>query len=245
MSGGRRQRGVTEVLSYVLVFSLIVTAGGLAYSAGAAELDEGKTANRLENAERAFGVFGTNVDDIVYGGATSRTTTVTTAGASVGLGDPVTFNLTVPAENASYRATVRPVVYRGETADIIYVNGAILREQRGGTAMLRRPPMVFGAETVVPYIRTRASGPTGAGGDGNVRIRTDAAARSAFTEPDEPNDEYQPRLNVTTNRTDVWRQYLETNADASCTTVGRTVSCMFTAERISVSLVRIDVTFGG
>jgi flagellin-like protein len=237
-------RGVSEVLGYVMLFTMVVALIGLVYGAGTAELQDRRAASRLDNAERAFGILESNVDDIVYRDATSRSTTVAAAGGQVGIGDPVTFNLTLVDDGVSYSASVRPVVYHGADADVVYVNGAVVRAQPGGSAMLREPPMVFEEGTVVPYIRTRPQGARNVGGDTTVRIRTAAASRSAYVQPDRPTGDYRARLNVTTPRTGVWRRYLTTEAGASCTTTDGTVSCTFRTDRVAVSLVRIDVRLG-
>jgi hypothetical protein len=244
--GGRRpratdaDRGVSEVLGYVLLFTMVVGLVGLIYTAGTAELADQRAASRLDNAEQAFGIFESNLDAIVYRDATSRSTTIAAAGGQVGFGDPVRFNLTLVDEGTSYSASVRPIVYRGEDADVVLVNGAVIRAQPDGAVMLRNPPMVFENGAVVPYIRTRAQGPRSVGGDTTVRVRTTAASRTAFTRP-ATDDDHRVRLNVTTSRTGVWRRYLTTAADASCVTTDGTLSCTFTTERVAVSLVRIDV----
>lgn len=235
------ERGVSEVLSYALLFSMILTMVGVTYTAGVADLRVAQQSEQIQNTERAFEVFASNVADIVYRGASSRSTTVTTSGSSVGLGDPVAFNLTLLDEGVSYSASVRPVVYHGDSADVVYSNGAVIHEGRDGSVLLHEPPMLLEDRVLVPYVITRAAGPERVGGESTVLIGTDSASRSAFLEPAETGDSYQLRLNVTTPRTGVWRRYLTSEADASCTTTGETVSCTFTAERVSVSVVRVDV----
>lgn len=239
--GSSDDRGVSEVLSYVLLFSMILAVVGVAYPAGVADLRGAQQSHQLQNAERAFEVFASNVADIVYRGASSRSTTVTTAGSAVGFGDPVTFNLTLVGEGVSYSTSVRPVVYHGASADVIYVNGAVVHEGRDGSVLLREPPMLLQDRVVLPFVITRVSGPAQVGGESTVLIETHSASRSAFLEPAEPGDTYRLRLNVTTPRSGVWRRYLTSEADASCTTTGQTVSCVFTAERVSISVVRVDV----
>jgi hypothetical protein len=161
----------------------------------------------------------------------------------VGFGDPVRFNLTLRDEGTSYTATVRPVVYRGAEADVVYVNGAVVRAGNGGAVMLREPPMAFAGGAVVPYVRTRAQGPRSVGGETVVRIRTTAAARRAYVQS-AADDDYRLRLNVTTSRPGVWRRYLTDDAGAACTTTDGTLACTFTAERVAVTLVRVDVRLG-
>ena len=56
-------RAVSDVLGYVLIFSLITSSVGVVYVAGYGSLDSLRNAERFNNAERAFDVLDSNLEE--------------------------------------------------------------------------------------------------------------------------------------------------------------------------------------
>jgi len=236
------ERGVSDVVGFVLVFALVTATVGVVYTTGIQGLTGSRDVERVNNAERAFDVFANNVDDVIRRGAPSRATEVKLADADLHYGAPVTVNLTLTGSGKSYAAEFRPIVYGSGTGSrVVYSDGAVIREQRNGAVLIRDPPFVLGEQTVVPYLVTRPQGVSSVAGSRTVLIRTVLASRHVFVA--ESNGPYTVRLNVTSARAVVWKRYLEGETGGSCALVGDTATCTFQTQRVYVPLYKVDVQF--
>ncbi|MDZ7851030.1 MAG: hypothetical protein U5K70_09680 [Halodesulfurarchaeum sp.] len=190
-------RGVSDVLGYVLVFSLILGSVALVSTAGYTSLDSVRDAERFDNANRVFEVLDANVDDHIDSGVPSRATEIRLADARIGFGEPVRFNVSV--EDFGYnRTTADPLVYT-QSADrtIAYSGGATIRSDRGYSRLTDGPPFRFGERTVLTFVQTRARD-TGISGSGRVMVRTTRATQSVHSY--RGSGPYHVTLNVTTDR---------------------------------------------
>lgn len=242
--GVNGKRGVSDVLGFVLVFSLIVATLGFVYVGGFGALQDARQAEQANNAERAFEVLAANVEDVRHGGAPSRGTEIQLGDARIGYADPVTFNVSFEKTGRSFSATITPVVYdTGEGVRILYVDGAVIRDQKRGAVMLRQPGFVIGNRTVVPYVVTRPTGRTSVAGSGRVVVRTDVAVRNVrgYTTP--AGNTYNVTLTISdTPRAAVWERYLRAKPGVTCPgDPGPPVTCEFRTERVYVQVVQLDV----
>lgn len=231
-------RAVSDVLGYILIFSLILSSVAIVTVGGYNSLNSVRDAERFDNAQRVFDVLDANVDDHLETGVTSRGTEIRLADARIGFGEPVVFNVTV-GEYGFNRTTVEPLVYtQSSDREIAYSGGATVRADRGTSILSDGPPFRIGEETIVTFVETRARD-SGISGSGRVLVRTELAAESvhAYTGA----GPYTVTLNVTTPRTDAWEQWFESETDEECTVVGNTVSCTFKTESLYVRTVAIDV----
>ena len=239
------ERGVSDVVGYVLVFSLIVATVGVVTVTGFGTLEDRRTAEQINNAERALDVFANNVENLYRDGAPSRATEMRLSGGTLRYGEPV--NITVadatdPAINNTVQMT--PLVYSEGEAEIIYVGGAVLRSDRGSTVMLRNPPFRIGSErSLIPLIQTTDfPGVTSVSVDGTVRITATAVGRTAVPEPALSEAE-EIRLNVSSPRDEVWEGYFDQlQADiGGNVTNGEEVSYTFKTEELSAPQYRIQL----
>ncbi|MFB6081647.1 MAG: hypothetical protein ABEJ67_02380 [Halanaeroarchaeum sp.] len=233
-------RAVSDVLGYALVFALIVSMVGLVYTTGLSGLQDVREAEKLTNAERAFDVLDANIDDIAHGKTDSRGTEIKLQNARLGFGDPVHMNVTIEGGD-SYTATFRPIFFESDTGGprIVEINGAIIRSESGGSVMLSDPSFIFGETTVVPMIYTRTRD-AGVAGSGRVLVRTVSPTRSV-AHVDVPAGN-QVTINVTTPRTNAWRDYFERASDGTCSTTGNSVICTITPDEVYVQFVAVDVS---
>lgn len=246
-------RAQTEVLGYILVFSIVVLAVALVTVSGQSGLVDVRENQRAANVERGFVVLADNVDDVVRGRAPSRATELSLSGESLALGDPVTMN--VSARDPSSGAVVfdrslqfRPVVYATDDGTrVVYASGAVIRQgSGGGAALLREPSMLLSTErTVVSVVNTTLeAGSAQVDRESRVLLRTvgresEVVARSDST--------VNLTVTVTSPRAAAWESYLETEIDPSADDCTRpspdTVSCTFTTDRVSVVRTRVGVSF--
>lgn len=250
-----RDRGVSEVLSFVLVFSLIALTVGVVYVGGMGNLEGARNAEELRNAERAFDVLDDNVDDIVQGEAPNRGTEIKLSGAQLTFGNVTELNVTTnkTAADQPYVANLRPIVYQsGGPTDIVYEAGATVRSDRGGAIMLEDPPVSFGEDlTLLQFVQTKKheESPDSVGGENTVLVRTTADGRAVLGARPADSTPYEVTFNVTTDRPLVWADSLEERIQAKgvgargdpCQVHGNTVECVFETERLYVSVTRINV----
>jgi hypothetical protein len=265
----RRSRvGATEILGFVLIFSLVASTTGLVYVYGFGGLQGARDATALDNAERAMDVFADNVHDIHSRGVPNRATEIKLYDASIGLDEPTTWRVNVTGDvsgspvTRSYSSDIEPLVYAAGDAELVYANGALLRTEHGGAVMMREPSFVFrriGDEnvTVVPFVETRSPTEQHVAGDTTVLVRTDLAISETVVETAENYDDGDLRVDLTVETTParavVWERYLDAeiaeaygvgDPDAPCERVGAdlsTVACEFDAQRVYVGISRIDL----
>ncbi|MEF8840741.1 MAG: hypothetical protein V5A62_03825 [Haloarculaceae archaeon] len=264
----RSRFGATEVIGFVLVFSLVASTTGIVYVYGFGGLQEARDATALDNAERAMDVFADNVRDIHDRGVPNRATEVKLYGAGLGLREPTTWRVEVsaPADGItkSYSSNVEPLVYSAGDTELVYANGALVRLDRGNAVMHREPPFVFrqvGGEnvTVVPFIETRSPTTQSVAGDTTVLVRTDLALSETVVERSGNYSDTSLAVNLsvetTPERAVVWERYLEAeitgaygpsgDPDGHCRLRGTdsaTVACEFDAGRVYVGISRIDLS---
>lgn len=250
-----RERAVSEVISFTLVFSLIALTVGIVYVGGMSDLEQARNAEQIQNAERAFDVFDDNVDDIVQGNAPHRGTEIKLAGAQLTFGSATELNVSTATANSQepYVANLRPVVYQSDgPTNLVYEAGAVIRTDRSGAVVNAQPPMTFDKDvTLLHFVQTRklTESPLSVGGQETVLVRTAVDGRKILA--GRTSGPYTVTFNVTTARTDVWESTLEDSIEAEgigarpdpCQIEGDTVVCKFDTQELYVSVTRINVAF--
>lgn len=234
-----RDRGVSDVLGYALVFALIVSMVGLVYTTGIGGLTDVRESEKLTNAERAFDVLDANIADLTRGTAQTRGTEIKLQDATLDFGDPVTINVSVEGEG-SFEGEMRPIYFASsrEGSRIVASNGAVFRQDRGGSVMRSEPNFQFGEKTVVPMVVTRTRD-TGRSGSGRVLVRTTVADRSVVHLPANGSN---VTVTVNSTRADAWADYLSTETDGTCDVDGDEVSCAVDTNEVYVQIVRVDIS---
>ncbi|MFW5905223.1 MAG: DUF7289 family protein [archaeon] len=232
-------RGVSDVLGYVLVFSLVVSTIGMVYTTGLGGLDDVRESEKLSNAERAFDVLDSNVEDLVGGTAQTRATEIKLEGATLDFEDRVIVNVS-NGNGRYYRAEMHPIYFAGDSDDarVVYENGAILREDGDSAVVRNEPDISFGEKTVVPLVVTRTRD-TGRSGSGTVLVRTEVADRSVVRLPVEGGD---ANITITSPRAKAWADHLSESSETDCTVADGTATCSVDTDVVYVQVVRIDVT---
>lgn len=239
----RDDRAVSEVIGYVLVFSLILGAITFVSVAGFSSLEETRNREHVRNAERAFDVLRNNVGDIYQQGAPSRATELSLTNAQLQTGEE--FEMTVTVEDGSGVTTtvtreITPLVFVGpEGTEFIYAAGAVLRDGRESGSVVYDPPFRFGSErTILPVIRTHSNRTRSLGG-GTVLIRTMSTNRIV---PVVASQVSTLRIELTDSpRQELWKRYLSEEVDLDCTESGTTLSCEVPSSRTPIDRVVVTV----
>jgi len=258
-------RAVSEVLGFILVFSLIVTTTSFVYVSGISELEDRRDVERVDNADRAFDVLADNLEDIYKQDAPSRATEIKLADAQIALGQETVVRVTVTNLDSSNpkreRSTndLRPIVYSSAESSVIYENGAVFRRDGSSAVMKRKPALVStgehaGDETaVVSLVETRKAGAVSVGGTTTTLIQAEQVdtVTTAYVDPTKdgasnPADQYSVKLSISTSpeRASEWQEYLEksTGGTADCSSVGSGNACIeFNIDRLYVTQWWIDI----
>lgn len=249
------ERAVSEVVGFVLVFSLVVGTIALVYVTGFAGLTDTRDVEQVNNAERAFDVLADGFDKLARGEAPNRATEIKLADAQLTLG-----NLKQGAVTDSDGTMVaeipqhRPIVYTAPSgSEVVYEHGAVIRVDDGGAATMRREPdFIIGEErTVIRHIETSnlQIGSQSVAGDTTVLVRS-SATRSDLLYSAVENDEVTLALDTAEERASAWTEYMESEMpDGGTCSVSDpidgevSVECTFETETIYVSKTRIKVDF--
>jgi len=203
-------RAVSEVVSYVLVFALIVSAVGIVSVSGLSTLQDTRDAEQIDNAERAFNVLSDNMADIHQRDAPSRATEITLSEARLETGENVTMNVTVSgASDQPGPWETRPIVYTGsEDRRLAYEGGAVFRQEYGGSLRVEEPPFVITDNRVlIPIISlNRPDRQALAGSNVLVRAQKQETTVSSF------NDVGTVNVTISDSQhADLWRDYFESH----------------------------------
>lgn len=204
-------RGASEVISFALVFSLIVASVAVVSVSGVSSLQSARDAEQVNNAERAYDVFSANMADQYARGAPSRATEVSLGNAQLYTGENVTINVTAVDGGSAETVTrrLRPVVYSGNRdRQLVYEGGAVFRRNRDSGFVVEEPPFMLNDDRVyLPVIATQSGARESAGGS-TVLLRTNR--QSSELRVHDASETYDDVfVNVSSPRNDLWREYLD------------------------------------
>jgi len=252
VDGDRRdERGVSDLVGFVLVFSLIAVVVSIVSLSGLSALEGARDAQQTNNAERAMEVLSDNVADITERGAPSRATEISLEDASLYLGEETRIEVRDPAQSGdpSFLTTrvfkLRPIVYEDERAKLVYVNGAVFRvEPEGGVVLRPWEPVLDADRTMVPIVNTESvtGGPQSIKST-TVLVRANTNRRIVPVADDEGTYD-DVWVNVTSSRRDLWHRMLESDGALDCADAGpERVECRLTydPDRLYVVETRIAV----
>lgn len=245
------ERGLSDLIGYVLVFSLVALAVGFVAVAGVSTLNDAKAAEQASNAERAFDVMADNMQDVYQAGAPNRATEISLADAALHTTSTATINVsgwnTSGGGFTTGGVTSDIIVWEntdGPPTRVVYAFGTVLRSQRQGGVVTRSGPFRFdGDRTILPIVETHTR--TGNSyADGIIRVRS---TRSPPQIRHTGAAGYEHLwLNVTTAHPFPWVGYLDGRSGTKCTiraTGGDTdrVTCELSTDRLYVTVYPMGI----
>lgn len=244
------RRGVSEAISFVLVFSLVISTVGVVYTLGISDLQGVRDAEQVNNVERAFDLLAENVDELVARSAPSRGTEMRLQGGTLSSGDSVTINVSAtPAGGgttvASGNVSAAPIRYEAGDTAILYAHGAVIRSQTDGAVFVREPSFVLDDDRfVVPIVATR-SADGAVGGETTTLVRTENDLSDVVVDRDDPSERYDVTVTVGSPRASLWESYLsERGLTCDTSTPDDVASCSADdVDSVYVLTVNVDVSF--
>ena len=206
------ERGVSNVVGYVLIFSLVTITIGTVFAVGITGLENRQAAERAANVERAFDVFDDNVRDVQRYGDPSRATEIRLSGGALSLADPAVVELRNASGDIVGRSLdSRSLTYTSGDTTIAYENGAWFRSDGTGAVMRSEPRFVAaGGRTTLPIGRLYPLGDETVEQEGAVQIVVDRTSRPQLVETADASADDGPfDLWIESPYADAWRRYFE------------------------------------
>jgi hypothetical protein len=252
-AGDGTDRAVSDLVGFVLVFSLVVAVVALVSVAGLGSLEAARDAEQIDNAERAMEVLADNMDDIHRRGAPSRATEISLSEASVRLGEQTEVVVRDPSTGASPESfstnrvyKPRPIIYDAGDTQLVYVMGAVFRDEReGGTVIQSWSPVLDEERTHIGVLTTA----TAERGGSQIRsstalVRGTAVSREVVLADVEDTATYDDVwINVSSPRNDLWTRMLENQGTTCQSTSPGWTNCSlgYTPDRLYVTETRVAV----
>lgn len=242
-------RGVSDVLGFVFVFSLVVLTTATVVAVGVPGLQDARDAEQVSNAERAFDVLAENVDDVAVRDAPGRGTEIRLSNARLGFGERtfVRVNVTSGGERLLFREVHTDTIsYAAGDSRLVYEGTGVFRTEYGGSVTVRPPTLVATPErTVLTLVELDGDGQA-RGGSGVVLVRTERTGRGSSIVRD------ASRVTVTVEtdprRADAWERTLERSTPGAddCRVeapADGTVVCSYATETVVVTETAVSVTY--
>lgn len=211
------ERSVSEVLGYIIVFGIVLTAIIAIVVGGVPILEDARDTSQVENAERAFDITASNFADLYEQGAPSRATQIDLGAGNLYYDNNVTITVNNGGDTLG-TAEFRPVVMSvTDNRNVIYEGGAVFRGSPGEETMRRDPPFLLEEDdrALIPLVKTHSSVVESAGSR-TILLRGVAEDRDLTNEDDtQPGD---IEIVIESPRYDAWAQGLERQTDAECDT---------------------------
>jgi hypothetical protein len=240
------ERAVSDVVSFVIVFGLILASSGIVLTLGHEQLTTLREQEQLDNAERAFVLLSQNFEELessrsVIGGGELDLDRGTLAYANE---SEVHVNVT----NAGVETTVPlgEVAYRADERAVVYEGGGVIRQERNGALMQTPPKFACMDDTALVSLVTLRSERTNQLTSGVAGV----VGRLNETEliyPRNRTGTHGPgttRVNVTVTspRQETWNQFFEDQTGWSATDDPNTYACTG-VEQVFVRRTVVNVTF--
>ncbi len=148
------QKAVSEVIGYMLIFTIVVLSVGLMYTYGYPILEDLQERIRFQNAQQGFEILQADLDRVAYDQAPVKTTSISTGGGSIyaaSTGDQINI-VVISSGITKYDSTkdLGIIEYRYRGKKISYIDGGVFIKQ-GERSYLRYPPKVFAYNDTETY----------------------------------------------------------------------------------------------
>jgi hypothetical protein len=169
VSEPRSDRGVSEVLGFVISFSIIILSVGLVYTFGFGALTELRESEQLHSAERAISGTAATFETLQRGDP-ARASELRFNGGLLSVTNNTTMTVTVTGPGTTYTFTPGSLVYEYDGSRISYESGAVLRSDDQSGVMLRRPMMQCSGSRALVSVLTIDSPRNSVSGDSSVVV---------------------------------------------------------------------------
>lgn len=238
------ERGVSDVLAFIIVFSIIITSVALVYGTGFSSLDQVREGEQKANAERAMEALALSMDDVVSGSTPRRSGSLSLGGGQLTVNGSETRVLV--DGTAVYQNTTNALAYTVGKTTVAYENGGVFRSDRGASVSVRRASMTCTNDRAVVSVVVLRTDSGAVDSEGDVEV-TMAERNSSvvFRDTDGTSPNTVTVVVDDTQFSEAWARYLDDASgydwDASQSGNSATATC-FNTERVVVRVTVVDVT---
>ncbi|RZN37497.1 MAG: hypothetical protein EFT35_06095 [Methanophagales archaeon ANME-1-THS] len=140
--GKRNNKGVSEVIGYLLMFAVVVTIVSVIYVSGMPVIDQTKDSSAITSMETVFLTLQGNMKKVAVGQSPVRTMHVNLVKGTMS-GQENAGNITIDKDGAPVTIPFGNIEYTLGTQKIIYENGAIIEHSPGGNIIISEPLIFF------------------------------------------------------------------------------------------------------
>jgi hypothetical protein len=177
------ERGLSDLIGFVLVFSIILLAVGSTLTLGQGNLSEVRDDEQSRNAARAMVLLSQQFDDIEAGSASVRTGRLNVDRGTLSVDDRTDIRIAVDGDSGATlldrTVPTRALTYELEGSTVAYESGAVVRRQAGSSRGVLRARPQFTCEDDRAYVSiVTITGDTGTSlSGGTVSVTTRLADR--------------------------------------------------------------------
>ncbi|WP_254763480.1 DUF7289 family protein [Natrinema marinum] len=239
-------RGVSDVLAFVLVFGIILSSVALLATVGFQSMRDYQEGEQLRNAERAMEALAVNFDSVLrhdgvekrYGELSLREGTISTG--------PSGTNLTILIDGNAGNVSANPIdlgefTYETGETTIAYEGGGVVRAGETGSAVVKRPQLTCRPESdtvVISVVAINASDQSILS-SGGLGVSMTERQRETYIEDGDVsvrlNTSYERAWNATLERSG-WQTSGSASGDILAT-------CNNPTDRVVITVVRADVNY--
>lgn len=244
------ERGVSDVVAFVFVFSIIITSVGVVSAFGFEVLRDIQNDEQAVNAVRGMEALGDNLGNVQRGHAPGRSGELKLSEGTVFVRQNSQVEIDVQCTASSYLCDnvltfdVGTLYYdmTDRETQVTYEGGAVFRKDRKGSpVMVSTPQFICGSDHAVVSIVTLVSDGEARGGGGTVQISGRERKTKLFTTvpADSAN---QVTVDFTNSRFEsAWDSYFSDDDNQWTSTGGGAGECA--AEHIYVRQTVIEIDF--
>ncbi|WP_123623455.1 hypothetical protein [Halorubrum sp. CSM-61] len=205
------ERGVSNVVGYVLVFSLVTVTIGTVFAVGITGIEDRQEAERVENVERAFDVFDDNLRDVQRYGDPSRSTEIRLSDGTLSIGETTRVELLNATGGVVRGFEFHSLTYTNGDTTIAYEGGAWFRGDGDGEVMRSEPRFVAAdGRTTLPIVRLYPLGPETVDRDGTVQVAADRRSPPRLVQVATADANDDPfTLRIESPHAEAWKRYFE------------------------------------
>jgi len=212
MKSERRSRGVSEVVGYLLVFSIVVTIVSVIYASGMPMVERTKENSALQSMETVFITLQSNIKKVALAQSPVRTMKLNLIKGSISankIAGTITVNgQTIQFGNIEYTLGARKMIYE---------LGAVIESTPGGSIIVSDPPIFFtnsGGKAHVFISVINASGTFSAGGGiAEMSMRQDNPSNDTRVFYNGTVDYGYVNISINSSYAYAWINYLQRDAE--------------------------------
>lgn len=245
-------RAISELIGFVLIFSIIVTGATLALTVGESGLDEIRTFEQQENAERAFVLLGQNFAELEHSRSESVSGTIDLNDGQVWYENESSVDVTVENATGETREFTLPmgsVVYEVDGATVRYESGLVVRAD-GDNGVEKSAPR-FSCRDGGSFLSVVTLNGDDASqfGSGTVQISARSSGSSLAyphnrSGPWDATDAAAVTIDVDSPRAAVWERHLDENGWSETATDGEYECGTTGSDSVYVRQTTANVSFG-